>query len=157
MYKKIEDEIKQKKQFSSKVEKLLVNLIFTHNYFQHKFEEILKAFQITSQQYNILRILRGEHPNSITLNEIKNRILDRNSDASRIVERMRKKLLLTRKINMKNRRSVEISITQKGLNLLKQIEPHLKKYHNSIHSLSNDELKNMNTLLDKLRNNPNNK
>ncbi|MEW6772633.1 MAG: MarR family transcriptional regulator [Bacteroidota bacterium] len=147
---RLEDEIKQK-QFKSLEEKTLVNILFTYNFFQSAFENILKPFDITSQQYNILRILKGQYPNSITLNEIKNRMLDRNSDVSRIVERMRKKNLLTRKINPKNRRAVEIVITSKGIELLKNIEPHLKKYHQNIQHLSEQELQTLNNLLDKLR------
>lgn len=147
---RLEDEIKQK-QFKSLEEKTLVNIIFTYNFFQSAFEDILKPFDITSQQYNILRILKGQYPNSITLNELKSRMLDRNSDVSRIVERMRKKNLLTRKINPKNRRAVEIVITSKGIELLKNIEPHLKKYHQNIQHLSEQELQTLNNLLDKLR------
>ncbi|GAB4205962.1 MAG: MarR family transcriptional regulator [Bacteroidia bacterium] len=150
--KRLEDEIQQK-QFQSEQEKVLVNLIFTYNYFQQKFDELLKPFGITPQQYNILRILKGQYPNSITLNNIKSRMLDKNSDVSRIVERMRKKNLLTRKINPANRREVGISITPQGMELLKKISPFLKKYHNSIAHMSDDELATLNNLLDKLRNN----
>lgn len=150
---KLEDEIKQKK-FNSEEEKLLVNLIFTYNFFQYKFDDLLKTFDITPQQYNILRILKGQYPSAITLNEIKNRMLDKNSDVSRIVERMRKKNLLTRKINPENRRAVEILITKNGLETLKQIEPHLKKYHQLVSHLSKNELEKLNELLDKLRDNP---
>jgi len=152
MTKRLEDEIKQKK-FSSEIEKVLVNLIYTYNHFQYKLEKIFKEFKITSQQYNILRILKGQYPNSISLVEIKNRMLDKNSDVSRIVERMRQKKLLTRKINPKNRREVEICITQKGLDLLEEIQPHLIKFHSSITHMSIQELQTINELLDKLRNN----
>jgi DNA-binding MarR family transcriptional regulator len=150
--KRLEDEIQQK-QFQSEQEKVLVNIIFTYNYFQQKFDELLKPFGITPQQYNILRILKGQYPNSITLNNIKSRMLDKNSDVSRIVERMRKKNLLTRKINPSNRREVSISITSQGIELLKKINPFLKKYHNSIAHMPDDELIALNNLLDKLRNN----
>lgn len=150
--KKLEDELQQR-QFMSLREKTLVNLIFTFNFFQHKLEEMMRYFGITPQQYNILRILKGQYPNAITLNDIKNRMLDRNSDVSRIVERMRKKNILTRKINPNNRRAVEISITQEGIELLKKIEPYLNKYHNSISHLSDSELETINNLLDKMRNN----
>lgn len=150
--KRLEDEIQQK-QFQSEQEKVLVNLIFTYNYFQQKFDELLKPFGITPQQYNILRILKGQYPNSITLNNIKSRMLDKNSDVSRIVERMRKKNLLTRKINPANRREVGISITPQGMELLKKINPLMKQYHNRIAHMSDDELVALNNLLDKLRNN----
>ncbi|GIV27549.1 MAG: MarR family transcriptional regulator [Bacteroidia bacterium] len=150
MIKRLEDEIKQRS-FKSQQEKVLVNLIYTYNFFEHKFEELLKQFDITPQQYNILRILKGQYPNSISLNEIKNRMLDRNSDVSRIVERMRKKTLLTRTTNPKNRRAVEIKITSKGIELLNSIEPYLKKYHDMLSHMSENELKNLNELLDKLR------
>ncbi len=149
--KRLEEEIHQKK-FSSEQEKVLVNIIFTHNYFLYRLEEVFKSFDVTLQQYNILRILKGQYPNPICLNEIKNRMLDRNSDVSRIVERMHKKLLLTRKINKKNRRSVEVVITEHGIDKLKFIEPYLKEFFtNSLSHLSKSELKQLNELLDKLR------
>jgi DNA-binding MarR family transcriptional regulator len=152
MAKRLEDEIKQKK-FSSEAEKVLVNIIYTYNHFQYNLEKIFKEFKITSQQYNVLRILKGQYPKGITLIEIKNRMLDKNSDVSRIVERMRQKKLLTRKINPKNRREVEICLTQKGLDLLEEIQPHLIKFHSSINHMNNQELQTINELLDKLRNN----
>lgn len=154
--KRLEDEIKQKK-FATEEEKVFVNLIYTYNFFQNKFEELMKQFDLTSQQYNILRILKGQFPKAITLNDIKSRILDKNSDVSRIVERMRKKKLLTRKINPNNRRSVEIILTQNGIVKLKEIEPYLKKYHPLISHLSKQELEKLNELLDKLRYNQKNK
>ncbi len=149
--KRLEDEIKQKS-FKSEKEKVLVNLIFTYNYFQQTFEALMKPFQITPQQYNILRILKGQYPNAISLKEIKNRMLDKNSDVSRVVERMRKKNILTRTINPNNRRAVEIKITQQGITLLEKIAPQLENYHNTLVQLNNKELKLLNQLLDKLRN-----
>lgn len=148
--KKLEDEIKQKK-FDSQSEKFFVNLIYTYNFFQTHFENILKPFDITSQQYNILRILRGQYPHAIQLNEIKNRMLDKNSDVSRLVERLRKKNLLNRNINPNNRRAVEISITTQGLDILKNIEPHLHAFHKKINHLTDHELENINHALDKIR------
>ncbi len=153
---RLEDEIKQSK-FHSESEKLLVNIIFTHNYLQAKFELMFKKFGITAQQYNILRILKGQYPKNISLIDIKNRMLDKNSDVSRIIERMRKKNLVTRKICPTNRRAVEISITQKGLDLLSQINPHLLKHHQIVEHLSKEEIKTLNDLLDKIRTLPQNK
>ncbi len=149
--KRLEDEIKQKT-FKSEKEKVLVNLIFTYNYFQHTFESLMNPFKITPQQYNILRILKGQYPNAISLKEIKNRMLDKNSDVSRVVERMRKKNILTRTTNPNNRRAVEIKITQQGITLLEKIAPQLENYHNTLVQLNDKELKLLNQLLDKLRN-----
>lgn len=149
--KRLEDEIKQKT-FKSEKEKVLVNLIFTYNYFQHTFELLMQPFKITPQQYNILRILKGQYPNAISLKEIKSRMLDKNSDVSRVVERMRKKNILTRTINPNNRRAVEIKITQQGITLLEKIAPQLENYHNTLVQLNDKELKLLNQLLDKLRN-----
>lgn len=147
---RIEDEIKQSK-FNSEEEKLLVNIIFTHNYLQSQFEQMLKKYNITPQQYNILRILKGQYPKSISLGSIKDRMLDKNSDASRIIERMRKKNLVKRKICPTNRRAVEICITQNGIDLLNQIQPDLIKYHQTISHLKKEEMEILNNLLDKIR------
>lgn len=148
---KIEEEIQQSK-FTSEEEKLIVNIIFTHNFLQSQLEQLLKKYNLTPQQYNILRILKGQYPKSISLANVKERMLDRNSDASRIIERMRKKNLLTRKICPTNRRAVEICITQKGIEVLNEIHPQITQYHHIVGHLSKEEIQTLNNLLDKIRN-----
>jgi DNA-binding MarR family transcriptional regulator len=111
----------------------------------------LGKHQITLQQFNILRILRGQYPNPATINLLKERMLDKMSDASRIVERLVQKGLVTRCINQKDRRAVDIVINEKGLELLKKLDPVITPIDVLKANLSDAEAKQLNVLLDKLR------
>lgn len=147
---KLEDEIVQKK-FKSEYQKVVLNIIYTNNWLNGFFHQSLKPFNITQQQFNILRILRGQHPNPASIKLIKERMLDKMSDASRIVEKLRVKQLIKRKECESDRRNVDIVITQKGLDLLKQIDPLEEKLHKLISTLSEKEVIQLNKLLDKMR------
>lgn len=147
---RLEDEIKQTKPFQDEFHKLEVNLIYTYHWMQARLEERLNGADITLQQYNILRILRGQYPNPATVMLLKERMLDRECDASRLVDRLVQKALVSRTLCPNDRRKVDVLITQKGLDLLKMIdqrESFLKKHA----SLSEHELQSLNALLDKLR------
>lgn len=138
--------------FGSEYQKLMVNLIYTNNYLTDKFSCDLKSFDITRQQYNVLRILRGQYPKPASLNLIKERMLDKMSDTSRIVERLRLKGLIERAQNNHDRRSVEVRITKLGIKLLKDTEPLLAQSEKALLSLTLEEAVQLNHLLDKLRN-----
>ena len=118
---KLEDEIHQKK-FSSEFQKLTINLIYTNNWIASKHAEYFKNSDITIQQYNVLRILRGQFPNPSSVKLIKERMLDKMSDASRIIDKLKIKKLVVRKECPIDRRSVDILITEKGLELLKSLD-----------------------------------
>jgi DNA-binding MarR family transcriptional regulator len=111
----------------------------------------LKPFDITLQQYNILRILRGQHPNPATVKLIKERMLDKMSDVSRLVEKLRIKELVNRNICLHDRRNVDVYITEKGLGLLKELDPKEKEMEEFMSNLSKNEIEQLNTYLDKLR------
>ncbi|MCU0431247.1 MAG: MarR family transcriptional regulator [Cytophagaceae bacterium] len=147
---RLEDEIKQKN-FRSDYQKGVVNIIFTFNWLDQKQRDLLKPFDITSQQYNILRILRGQFPNPATINLLKERMLDKMCDASRLVDRLLKKKLVERKTCENDRRAVDIIITQEGLDLLQNLEGVIKEHEKFMHRLSEIEIKTLNELLDKLR------
>jgi DNA-binding MarR family transcriptional regulator len=147
---KLENEIKQKK-FRSEEQKLAVNLLFTGNWMQGKQAEILKPFGLTLQQYNILRILKGQHPNPATVNLLIERMLDKMSNASRIVDKLLNKKLITREICPDDRRAVDVKITQQGLELLKKIEVAEVKTEKSLFGINSKEIKFLNNLLNKLR------
>ncbi|MFN3561658.1 MAG: MarR family winged helix-turn-helix transcriptional regulator [Chloroherpetonaceae bacterium] len=147
---KLEDEIKQTKPFQDEFHKVEVNLIYTYHWLQSHAQERLNGTDITLQQYNILRILRGQYPNPATIVLLKERMLDRECDASRLVDRLVQKALVSRTICSHDRRKVNVLITQKGLALLKLIdqrENFLKQHA----TLSEAEAKTLNALLDKLR------
>lgn len=146
---KIEEEVKGK--FRNEFHKLAVNIIFTHGWLLNNHTLIFKPFKITPNQFNILRILRGQHPNPVTVNLLKERMLDKMSDASRLVERLREKGLVERNICSKDRRRVDIKITDKGLKLLADIDKYNDKMDSHLKNLTSKEAVELNALLDKLR------
>lgn len=147
---KLEDEIKQKK-FKNDFHKLAVNLIYTHGWLSNHQAEFFKNFDITGAQYNILRILRGQHPNPASINLLKDRMLDKMSDASRLVERLKNKGLVEREICPEDRRKVEVKITDSGIELLKKMDDLEDKFENLFANIKSSEAKMLNELLDKIR------
>ncbi len=147
---KLEDEIAQK-HFKNNYQRAIVNMIFSYNWMIDHHVKILKPYGITLQQYNILRILRGQHPKPATIKLIRERMLDRMSDASRIVEKLRIKGMIERNICDTDRRNVDVVITEKGLNLLAELDTVFNEMESSVLSLSEDEVKVLNELLDKMR------
>ncbi len=147
---RLEEEIKQK-EFKSEYSKSVVNLIYTFNWLDAQTRDFMKKFDITSQQFNILRILRGQQPAPATINLLKERMLDKMCDASRMVERLKTKSLVERRVCEKDRRAVDIIITKKGLELLAKIDKEMPDYDNLMKNLNSTEIKQFNNLLDKLR------
>jgi len=147
---RLEDEIKQKN-FKTDQQKAVVNLLYTSGFLVNLFNNKAKVFDVTRQQYNVLRILRGQYPKSASINLIKDRMLDKMSDASRIVERLRIKKLVERTVSEADRRSVNISITEKGLKLLSDMEPAINSINEIFKGFTTTELETFNTLLDKMR------
>lgn len=147
---KLEEEIRQKK-FRNEYHKLAVNIFYTHGWLDNYFSSHLKKSGITGAQYNILRILRGQHPKPASINLLKERMLDKMSDASRLVERLLQKGFVDRKICPEDRRRVEVVITEKGLELLKEIDTHDNEIDIILSKLSLDEIRMLNELLDKMR------
>ncbi|MFM7765893.1 MAG: MarR family winged helix-turn-helix transcriptional regulator [Sphingomonadales bacterium] len=147
---KLEDEIKQSK-FNSLHQKVLVNIIFTANWVNAKLSDIIKSHNITLQQYNVLRILRGKYPKSANPGEIKAVMLDKNPDLTRLCDRMCTQGLISRNIDEVNRRKMNICITDKGLKVLEQIDPEIQKLENSMVHLQDSESGQLSDLLDKMR------
>jgi DNA-binding MarR family transcriptional regulator len=146
---KIEEEIKQQK-FRSGHQKALLNLLYTASWLQGKQQNFFKPFKITAQQFNILRILKGQHPTAISATEIKARMLDRNSDVSRLLDRLVGKGLISKATCPNDKRATDVRITEPGIELLKSLE----KYQDQIDavlSLSEDEAIHLSDLLDKCR------
>ena len=146
----LEDDIKQHK-FKNEAHKAAINIIYTFNWIDAQLRDFFKKYDLTPQQFNILRILRGQHPEPSTINLLKERMLDKMCDASRMVERLRLKNLLERHTCPNDRRSVDILITSKGLALLDEIDVEFDKFNTCLINLADEELKNLNSLLDKLR------
>ncbi|MHB8905146.1 MAG: MarR family winged helix-turn-helix transcriptional regulator [Melioribacteraceae bacterium] len=147
---KLEVEIKQQK-FRNEYHKLAVNVIYTYGWLMNSQSKLFTKYQITGNQYNILRILRGQYPNPATINLLKERMLDKMSDASRLVERLRIKGFVKRNLSLDDRRRVDVIITEKGLKLLLEMDKLNEKYDSLFENLSESEAKKLNELLDKLR------
>lgn len=147
---RLEEEIKQEK-FRNEFHKLAVNIIFTHSWLIHKINQTLSKFDLTPQQFNLLRILRGQYPSPASISLLKERMLDKMSDASRLVDRLIQKGLVERKICEQDRRRVDVIITKKGLSTLKKIDLKNEEMDSLMKNISKSEAKQLNDLLDKLR------
>lgn len=146
---KIEDEIKSK--FDNEFQKALVNLLYTNYQIGGMMRSHFKKFDITSQQFNILRILRGQLPEPASIGLLKERMLDKSSDVSRIVDRLLLKKLIERAECKTDRRQKDIAITKKGLELLSKIDDSDKNQDPILSNLTAKEAEQLNLLLDKVR------
>lgn len=147
---KIEDEIKQST-FRNEHHKLAVNLAFTANWLGRVTAQTLKPYKLTPQQYNVLRILRGQKPNPASINLITERMIDKMSNASRLVEKLLKKKLVERTTCESDRRQVDVKITQKGESLLRELDPLFDDLNLMLGSVSKDDAATLNRLLDAIR------
>jgi DNA-binding MarR family transcriptional regulator len=146
----LEKEIHQNK-FRSTFHKLAVNMNFTYGWFMQRQKKIFKRFGLSGAQFNILRILRGKHPEPASVNYLKERMLDKMSDASRIVDKLFNKGLVIRKICNSDRRRAEVKITEKGLDLLNKIDQIENEFDEVFINLTENESEILNNLLDKMR------
>jgi DNA-binding MarR family transcriptional regulator len=146
----IQDEIKSK--FKNEYLKARVNIHYTHNYLNGQLIDILKPFKISPTQFNVLRILRGQYPNTSSIGLIKERMLDKNSDISRVIDRMFAKKLVKRSECKLDRRQKDIQISKLGLEFLSKIDEQEKELDNKMHHLTKEEVTQLNNLLDKIRN-----
>jgi DNA-binding MarR family transcriptional regulator len=146
----LEKDIKQQ-HFNSENQKLIINLVFTNNWLTEKIRDFLSAEDITLQQFNILRILRGSHPTPLSTLVIRERMLDKMSDTSRIVDRLLLKGLVDKKTCPSDKRLVDISITAEGKKVLAKIDQKEKEMMAVITNLNEEEMKILNGLLDKMR------
>lgn len=144
----IAEEIQQKS-FKSEHEKAFINLLFTASWISSKQIKFFKPFGLSPQQYNVLRILKGQYPNSINVSDVQSRMLDKMSNASRLIDKLLSRELVSREMCDNDRRRMDILITQKGLAVLKDIDA--QKNIINICCVDEDEAKILNELLDKFR------
>lgn len=147
----LENDIKQNRQFKNEYEKLVVNLIYTNSWLSEQQAHLFKPFGITSPQYNVLRILRGHYPEPCTVNAIIDRMLDRMSNASRIVDRLEAKKLVVRKTNKTDKRAKDVLITDAGLSLLEEVDARSNEWMQSFRVIVESKVKTANEALDELR------
>ena len=147
---KIEEEIQSTK-FEDNFQKAVINLTYTYGWLNNSLRCHFEKHNLTNQQFNVLRILRGQYPNPATVNLIKERMLDKMSDASRIVDRLVQKGLVSRCTNNKDRRAVDIRISDKGLDILSTMDVEFKAKEILQNNLTEEEAGKLSDLLDRLR------
>ncbi len=146
----LEQDIQQTRSFRNERHKAIVNLIYTHNWVVEKLKNVLKEDGITHQQFNILRILRGSNGPISTL-QIRERMLDKMSDTSRIVDRLILKGLANKTVSQHDKRLVDVVITEKGLQTLARIDDKQERLDQLMQHITYDEAAEINHLFDKIR------
>jgi len=148
---KIEDIIKTTSPMAI-AKKTMLNILYTQNVISEKFNEVLKGYDLSPEQFNVLRILKGQNGKSTNMCVIQERMIAKTSNTTRLVDKLLLKELVTREICPGNRRKMEIAITQKGMDLLTEVNPKVDKHESLlVQNLSTDELEKLNILLEKLR------
>jgi DNA-binding MarR family transcriptional regulator len=147
---RIEDEIQQK-DFKDDHHRLVVNLMFTNNWLNQQFIPFFRQLGLTLQQHNVLSIIRGQHPKPVCFGEIQERMVDRNSNVTRLIDKLIEKGYVTRDICQANRRMIEVRLTPKGKEKLQQIDEQMPSFFERFHNLTQEEAVLASKLLDKLR------
>lgn len=136
--------------------KTVLNIIYTQNAVSDKFNEVLKPFDISAEQFNVLRILRGQKGCPANMCIIQERMIAKTSNTTRLVDKLLLKNLVTRNVCPENRRKIEVLITENGLKLLAELDPKIIENEDYFcYNLSIEELEQLNFLLEKFRNNIN--
>lgn len=146
----IETDIKQTK-FRNPHHRMALNLLYTTNWLSNSQACLLKPYDLTPQQYNVLRILRGQYPNPVRVNDIIERMLDKMSNASRLVDKLLLKGLVKRTECPSDRRAVDVVITEAGLEILSELDKMQESWENQLKRLNEQEADLLSQLLDKLR------
>lgn len=140
-----------KSNFKDEYQKGMVNLLYTNNVINHTMNKLFKRYGVAGPQFNVLRILRGQMPNAASVGLIKERMIERNSDVSRIVDRLFKKGLVERNECKEDRRQKNVKISEKGMKLLAEIDVVMNEMKSPLNNLTDIEVKTLNELLDKVR------
>ncbi|MDB5089242.1 MarR family winged helix-turn-helix transcriptional regulator [Mucilaginibacter sp. OK098] len=147
---RIDEEIQSSK-FENNYQKAVINISYTYSWVNNQSRHLFEKNNITLQQFNILRILRGQYPKPATVNLLKDRMVDKMSDASRIVDRLVQKGMVSRCTNTKDRRAVDIRISDQGLAILAKMDEDFKIKDLLQNNLTEEEAGQLSDLLDKLR------
>jgi DNA-binding MarR family transcriptional regulator len=132
--------------------RIVLNILYTNNIIGDKFLDILKPFDLSGEQYNVLRIVRGQKGNPANMCLIQERMITKNSNTTRLIDKLLLKELVTRNVCPENRRKIEIAITKKGLDVLQELDPKVKEHEeNFATNLSAKEVQQLISLLEKYR------
>lgn len=146
----IEHDIQQA-HFRNTYQKALINVLYSHGWVMERIKSLLAAEDITPQQFNILRILRGSYPVPLSTLQIRERMLDKMSDTSRIVDRLIAKDLVQKSINTADKRLVDVLISERGQQLLQKLDVRDADMDNILGNLNEAEAQQLSDLLDKVR------
>ena len=148
---KIEDVIKSKVPMDD-AKKAVLNIIYTQNVINDSFNEILKPYDLSTEQFNVLRILRGQKGCPANMYAIQERMIAKTSNTTRLVDKLLLKQFVTREVCPENRRKIEVHITQKGLDVLARLDPKVLEHEQKFSkNLTPEELEQLNLLLEKFR------
>ena len=148
---KIEEVIKSKSPLPL-AKKTLLNIMYTQNCTAERFNEVLKNYDLSAEQFNVLRILKGQKGNPANMSVIQERMVAKTSNTTRLVDKLLLKELCTREVCPNNRRKIEVSLTEKGAQLLEKVNPEVEEFETKwVGQLSTEELETLNDLLEKLR------
>jgi len=133
--------------------KVILNIMYTQSVITENFNDVLKPYEMSGEQYNVLRILRGQKGNPANMCVIQERMLAKTSNTTRLVDKLLLKEYVTRKVCPENRRKIEVLITQKGLDVLTDLDPKVISHERFFfQNLNTDEIIQLNQLLEKFRN-----
>lgn len=147
---RFEEEIKQSS-FKNIREKAIINVVFTGNWLRDRADLVLKSYNINEQHYNLLRILRGRYPQTICPGEIKQVLINKRGDLTRLLDKLVHMGLVERDVNQENRRMINLKITDNGIDFLTQLDPEMEQLSSTNNALSLEESAVLSDLLDKMR------
>ncbi len=147
---RIEDEINIES-FPSMQQKLNINLMYSYTWAQEQLQAFFGQFGLTAQQYNVLRILRDHHPKAMTTSQILEEMIEKNAGVSRLVDRLVKKDMVIKVVSHKDRRLVDVTISDTGMQALDRMDQHDQQVDDVFNNLSLGEMMTLNRLLDKMR------
>lgn len=148
----LRDEIRQRKPFRSIYEEAALNIVRTAALLTADFEQIFKPYGLTGTQYNVLRILRGADEAGLCRNDVRDRLLTRMPDATRLLDRMEKAGLISRAREQEDRRLVTTRLTKKGRQLVDDLDPIVARQHRErLGHMSDKRLATLNSLLTQAR------
>jgi DNA-binding MarR family transcriptional regulator len=132
--------------------KTLLNIMYTQNYTAEGFNEVIKNYDLSAEQFNVLRILKGQKGSPANMSVIQERMIAKTSNTTRLVDKLLLKELCTREVCPENRRKIEVTLTKKGFDLLEKVNPKVEEFEKKwVKKLSTEELQTLNNLLEKLR------
>ncbi len=145
------DKLIRQPRFRDSYQKAIINLFYTSNYFRDAHNAVFSKYKIQGQHFNVLRILKGKHPEPVSPGYIKDVILDKGGDLTRLIDKLEKLEWVQRNICLENKRKIHIRLTEKGISKLLEISSEVEKNENIFRKMSDDEYHTLSGLLDKMR------